>query len=160
MRQKPAGPRDGMVRDARENVLEPGEGIDSHALATDHKIAHHRRGLAAFIAADENPAEIRKLHHAGVSKSEIARRSKVGRASARRVLVTYSSLENRSQPPLCAGLPKAHDIAMTHRIGACHCSFMRSYPLKIGRARSRHVRGHPTIEMCGQNPAKFPAVWF
>src|SRR5690348_8644573 len=31
MRQKFADPHDGMVRDAGENVLEPGGGIDSHA---------------------------------------------------------------------------------------------------------------------------------
>jgi putative DNA-invertase from lambdoid prophage Rac len=33
-------------------------------------------------------AEIRKLHHSGVSKSEIARRLQVGRTSVRRVLTS------------------------------------------------------------------------
>jgi len=36
-------------------------------------------------------AEIRKLHRAGVSKSEIARRLQVGRTSLRRILAGYSS---------------------------------------------------------------------
>jgi DNA invertase Pin-like site-specific DNA recombinase len=35
-------------------------------------------------------AEIRKLHHAGVSNSEIARRLRIGRTSVRRIL-TFSS---------------------------------------------------------------------
>ena len=33
-------------------------------------------------------AEIRKLHHAGISKSEIARRLQVGRTSVRRILTS------------------------------------------------------------------------
>ncbi len=35
-------------------------------------------------------AEIRKLHRAGVSKSEIARRVQIGRTSVRRILGTKS----------------------------------------------------------------------
>jgi len=36
-------------------------------------------------------AEIRKLYHAGVSKSEIARRLEIGRTSVRRILATRTS---------------------------------------------------------------------
>jgi DNA invertase Pin-like site-specific DNA recombinase len=35
-------------------------------------------------------AEVRKLHRAGVSKSEIARRLQIGRTSVRRILATRS----------------------------------------------------------------------
>jgi putative DNA-invertase from lambdoid prophage Rac len=37
-------------------------------------------------------AEIEKLHHNGVSKSEIARRLRIGRTSVRRILTTRSDL--------------------------------------------------------------------
>jgi DNA invertase Pin-like site-specific DNA recombinase len=46
-------------------------------------------GQPATAAA--HAAEIRKLHRAGVSKSEIARRLKIGRTSVRRLLAAYSS---------------------------------------------------------------------
>jgi len=45
------------------------------------------RPATAALHADE----VRKLHRAGVSKAEIARRLQIGRTSVRRVLVTYSS---------------------------------------------------------------------
>ena len=40
--------------------------------------------------AAKHAAEIRKLHHAGISKSEIARRLQIGRTSVRRILGTKS----------------------------------------------------------------------
>jgi putative DNA-invertase from lambdoid prophage Rac len=43
-----------------------------------------RLGRPATAAVDA--AEIRKLHSAGVSKSEIARRVRIGRTSVRRIL--------------------------------------------------------------------------
>ena len=48
-----------------------------------------RLGRPATAAA--HAAEIRKLSRAGISKSEIARRLKIGRTSVRRVLTPYSS---------------------------------------------------------------------
>jgi putative DNA-invertase from lambdoid prophage Rac len=45
------------------------------------------RPATAALHADE----VRKLHRAGVSKAEIARRLQIGRTSVRRVLATYSS---------------------------------------------------------------------
>ena len=45
------------------------------------------RPATAALHADE----VRKLHRAGVSKVEIARRPQIGRTSVRRVLATYSS---------------------------------------------------------------------
>ena len=48
-----------------------------------------RLGRPATAAA--HAAEIRNLHRAGVSKSEIARRLKIGRTSARRILTADSN---------------------------------------------------------------------
>ena len=48
-----------------------------------------RLGRPATAAV--HAAEIRKLHRAGLSKSEIARRLGVGRTSVRRILAAYSS---------------------------------------------------------------------
>lgn len=48
-----------------------------------------RLGRPATVAP--NAAEIRKLHRAGISKSEIARRLKIGRTSVRRILAADSS---------------------------------------------------------------------
>jgi DNA invertase Pin-like site-specific DNA recombinase len=46
--------------------------------------------LGGPVTAARHAAEIRKLHRAGVSKSEIARRLQVGRTSVRRILaLTY-----------------------------------------------------------------------
>ncbi|HZU45472.1 MAG TPA: recombinase family protein [Terriglobales bacterium] len=44
--------------------------------------------LGRPVTAAIHAAEIRKLHHAGVSKSEIARRVRIGRTSVRRILAT------------------------------------------------------------------------
>lgn len=46
--------------------------------------------LGRPITAAIHAAEIRKLHRAGVSKSEIARRLHIGRTSVRRILTGYS----------------------------------------------------------------------
>jgi len=57
-------------------------------------LAHARESgkrLGRPATAAIHAAEIRKLHRAGVSKSEIARRLKIGRTSVRRILATYSS---------------------------------------------------------------------
>lgn len=56
-------------------------------------LAHARQNgkrLGRPVTAVLHAAEIRKLHSAGVSNSEIARRLQVGRTSVRRIL-TYSS---------------------------------------------------------------------
>jgi DNA invertase Pin-like site-specific DNA recombinase len=45
------------------------------------------RPATAALQADE----VRKLHRAGISKAEIARRLQIGRTSVRRLLATYSS---------------------------------------------------------------------
>jgi len=45
------------------------------------------RPATAALPADE----VRKLHRAGVSKAEIARRLQIGRTSVRRILATYFS---------------------------------------------------------------------
>ena len=52
-------------------------------------LAHARQNgkrLGRPVTATIHAAEIRKLHRAGVSKSEIARRLQVGRTSVRRLL--------------------------------------------------------------------------
>ena len=57
-------------------------------------LAHARQNgkrLGRPATAAVYTAEIRKLHRAGVSKSEIARRLQVGRTSLRRILAGYSS---------------------------------------------------------------------
>ena len=51
----------------------------------------HGKRLGRPATAAIHTAEIRKLYRAGVSKSEIARRLKVGRTSVRRILAPYSS---------------------------------------------------------------------
>jgi putative DNA-invertase from lambdoid prophage Rac len=56
-------------------------------------LAHARQNgkrLGRPATAARHAAEIRKLHRAGVSKSEIARRLQVGRTSVRRILAAYS----------------------------------------------------------------------
>jgi DNA invertase Pin-like site-specific DNA recombinase len=58
----------------------------AHARASGKRLG--RPATAAIHAA-----EIRKLHRAGVSKSEIARRLQIGRTSARRILRADSSQE-------------------------------------------------------------------
>ena len=53
-------------------------------------LAHARQNgkrLGRPATAAMHTAEIRKLHRAGISKSEIARRLKIGRTSVRRILV-------------------------------------------------------------------------
>jgi DNA invertase Pin-like site-specific DNA recombinase len=57
-------------------------------------LAHARQNgkrLGRPATAAAHAAEIRRLHRAGVSKSEIARRLQIGRTSVRRVLAAYSS---------------------------------------------------------------------
>ena len=56
-------------------------------------LAHARQNgkkLGRPATAAVHAAEIRKLHRAGISKSEIARRLKIGRTSVRRLLAAYS----------------------------------------------------------------------
>jgi putative DNA-invertase from lambdoid prophage Rac len=56
-------------------------------------LAHARQNgkrLGRPATAARHAAGIRKLHRAGVSKSEIARRLQVGRTSVRRILAAYS----------------------------------------------------------------------
>ena len=45
----------GMIRDAREDVFEPDERIDSDALTGSHKTPQHCGGLATVITAKEDP---------------------------------------------------------------------------------------------------------
>jgi DNA invertase Pin-like site-specific DNA recombinase len=52
---------------------------------------HNGKRLGRPPTAAIHAAEIRKLHRAGVSKSEIARRLQIGRTSVRRLLAAYSS---------------------------------------------------------------------
>jgi putative DNA-invertase from lambdoid prophage Rac len=52
-------------------------------------LAHARQNgqrLGRPITAGIHAAEVRKLHRAGISKSEIARRLRIGRTSVRRIL--------------------------------------------------------------------------
>jgi len=59
-------------------------------------LAHARQNgkrLGRPATAAVHAAEIRKQHRAGVSKSEIARRLKIGRTSVRRILEGDSSQE-------------------------------------------------------------------
>jgi putative DNA-invertase from lambdoid prophage Rac len=62
---------------------------------TQAGLAHARQNgkrLGRPSTADLHAAEIGKLHHDGVSKSEIARRLQIGRTSVRRILTTRSDL--------------------------------------------------------------------
>ncbi len=57
-------------------------------------LAHARQNgkrLGRPETAALHRGEIRKLHRAGISKSEIARRLRIGRTSVRRILAAYSS---------------------------------------------------------------------
>lgn len=57
-------------------------------------LAHARRNgkrLGRPATAALQADEVRKLHRAGVSKAEIARRLQIGRTSVRRILATYFS---------------------------------------------------------------------
>jgi Helix-turn-helix domain of resolvase len=56
-------------------------------------LAHARQNgkrLGRPATAAVQAAEIRELHHAGISKSEIARRLQIGRTSVRRILEARS----------------------------------------------------------------------
>jgi len=55
VRQQLGEPVNGMIGEAGENVFEPDERIDSGALTGSHETPQHRRGLAGFITAKENP---------------------------------------------------------------------------------------------------------
>ena len=44
-----------MISNTGEDVLEPGEGIDSDALTGSHEAPQHRRRHAALVAAKEQP---------------------------------------------------------------------------------------------------------
>jgi hypothetical protein len=44
-----------MGGDAREDILEPSVGIDSHALTGSHEAPQHRAGMAAPVASKEDP---------------------------------------------------------------------------------------------------------
>src|SRR5215475_3938824 len=44
-----------MIRNAGEDVFEPGEGIYFHPLAGSHKATQHRSCAAALVAAKEDP---------------------------------------------------------------------------------------------------------
>jgi hypothetical protein len=55
VRQKFGKPSDGVIGDAGEDVLEPGEGFDSDALTGGYEAAQHGGCLAAEIAAKEYP---------------------------------------------------------------------------------------------------------
>jgi hypothetical protein len=57
-------PRDGMTRDAAEDVFEPGERIDSCTLTGRHQAAQNRRSLAAFITTKEQPVVAAHGHSA------------------------------------------------------------------------------------------------
>ena len=59
-------------------------------------LAHARENgkrLGRPATAVMRAAEVRKLRRAGISKSEIARRLKIGRTSVRRILAADSSQE-------------------------------------------------------------------
>ena len=64
MRQEFGNPRNRMGGDPGEYVLQPGEGIDSSALAGGHKTPQHCGGFAAFIAAKEYPVVAANGHAA------------------------------------------------------------------------------------------------
>jgi len=76
-------------------------------------LAHSRQNgkrLGRPATGVRHPAEIRRLHRAGVSKAEIARRPGVGRTSVRRIFGLTCSARNRVRL-LYAGLPKGHDAS-------------------------------------------------
>src|SRR5579884_1696314 len=48
-------PGDGVRRDAREHIVEPGKRLDATPLAGSDEASQHRRRLAAAVAAEEGP---------------------------------------------------------------------------------------------------------
>ena len=87
-------------------------------------LAHARENgkrLGRPATAAVHTAEIRKLHRAGVSKSEIARRLQVGRTSVRRIPAGYSS-QKWASPFAYADLPKSHVISRGGQIGPLQSS--------------------------------------
>lgn len=57
MRQKPGEAIDRMTANAREDIVEPGEGIDLGPLTGSHKAAQHCGGSATNIATKEHPVD-------------------------------------------------------------------------------------------------------
>ena len=55
VRKQFAQPGDGVCRDAREHVAEPGKRLDAAPLAGSDEASQHRRRLAAAVAAKEWP---------------------------------------------------------------------------------------------------------
>jgi hypothetical protein len=50
--------------DAREDIFEPGEGIDADPLARCHETPQHSSGVAAMVAAKEHPVVAADSHTA------------------------------------------------------------------------------------------------
>ncbi len=55
VRKQFAQPGDGVRRDTREDIAEPGEWFDAAPLAGSNEASQHRRRLAAGVAAKECP---------------------------------------------------------------------------------------------------------
>ena len=55
VRQKFMQPGHTMLRDARENIAEPGERLDAAPFAGSDKAAQHGRDLTATITPEEGP---------------------------------------------------------------------------------------------------------
>jgi hypothetical protein len=98
-----------MVSDAREDVFEPGERIDSGALTGCHEAPQHRASLAAFVTAtaprcpDENKLFTRSQRYQSASARPCrAVRFGCGRISGGSVWPSKSLPEGRLQPKLAA----------------------------------------------------------
>lgn len=95
-------------------------------------LAHARQNgkrLGRPATAAVHAAEIRKLHRADVSKSEIARRLQIGRTSVRRILAHAISRGNSRPAYRYAGSPKAHAL-LSRQVGDCisTTSFVSGFP--------------------------------
>ncbi len=64
MRQKLCNSIDGMRADTREDIHEPGEGIDLGSLTGSHETAQHGGRPAADIATKEHPVTAPHSHTA------------------------------------------------------------------------------------------------
>ena len=62
VREKFGDPGDGVVGDARQDILEPGERVDAHSLTGGRETAQHRGRLAALIATEEDPVVAADRH--------------------------------------------------------------------------------------------------
>ena len=91
-------------------------------------LAHARekgKRLGRPATAAIHAAEVRKLHRAGISKSEIARRLQVGRTSVRRILAADSS--GKWEFRVCSGAGTAPEGGVRQFLGCKIVNFIGAF---------------------------------